>query len=148
MVHGNWKNTEIIIALEDTHHTKKFIKELILNTYLGVKMNLEMIGRYSFIAGVIIAIVTGFLGAEYNNTVVLVLVVLGIIIGFLNITEKEIYNFLIAAIALLLTGAANLGVLPVVGQYLGPILTNISTLIAPAVVIVALKAVYTLGKEK
>lgn len=111
-------------------------------------MNLETIGRYSFILGVIIAILVAFAGVEYAESITMLLVILGIIIGFLNITEKEVYNFLIAAIALLLTGAAGLGELLVVGEYLGPILTNISTLIAPAVVIVALKAVYSLGKER
>ena len=111
-------------------------------------MGLETVGRYSFIVGVLLAIVTAFLGAEYSEAVAIILVILGIIIGFLNITEKEVYNFLIAAIALLLTGAAGLDRLPAVGQYIGPILTNISTLVAPAAVIVALKAVYALGKER
>lgn len=111
-------------------------------------MELEQIGHWSFILGVVIAIVTGLLGTAYADTVALFLVVLGIIIGFLNITEKEVYNFLVAAIALLLTGAAGLSTLPVVGQYIGPILTNISTFVAPAAVIVALKAVYSLGKRR
>ena len=111
-------------------------------------MELEQIGHWSFILGVIIAIIAGLpiLGTEYAGTIAMILVVLGIIIGFLNISAKEVYNFLIAAIALLLTGAAGLDVLPVVGEYIGPILSNISTFVAPAAVIVALKAVYQLGK--
>lgn len=117
-------------------------------------MDLETIGHYSFIIGVIIAILAGILGAAgfidagMEGTLAIILVVLGIIIGFLNITEKEVYNFLIAAVALLVTGAASLELLPVIGVYLGPILTNIATLIAPAVIIVALKAVIDLGKKK
>ena len=112
-------------------------------------MELEQIGHWSFILGVIIAIVAGLpiLGVEYAETIVMILVILGVIIGFLNISEKEVYNFLIAAIALLLTGAAGLENLPAVGTYIGPILTNIATFVAPAAVIVALKAVYELGKR-
>lgn len=110
-------------------------------------MELEQIGHWSFILGVIIAILAGLLGAAYAETVAMLLVVLGIIIGFLNISEKEVYNFLIAAIALLLTGAAGLETLPVIGTFIGPILTNIATFVAPAAVIVALKAVYELGKR-
>ncbi len=109
-------------------------------------MDLGELGHWSFIAGVILAILAGLLGAAYADMVAMVLVVLGLIVGFLNISEKEVSDFLIAAIALLLTGAAGLEALPVVGMYLGPILTNIATFVAPAVVIVALKAVYELGK--
>jgi len=111
-------------------------------------MKLEQIGHWSFIMGVIMAIVAGLAGAVYAEAAALLLVVLGIIVGFLNITQKEVYNFLIAAIALLLTGAAGLEKLPAIGSYIGPILTNISTFVAPAAVIVALKAVFELGKRR
>ena len=111
-------------------------------------MKLEQIGHWSFILGVIIAIVAGLTGAAYVEAAALLLVVLGIIVGFLNISERETTSFLVAAIALLLTGAAGLENLPTIGSFLGPILTNISTFVAPAAVIVALKAVYELGKRK
>ena len=111
-------------------------------------MKLEEIGHWSFILGVIIAIVAGLplLGTAYAETIVMLLVIIGVNVGFLNISEKEVYNFLIAAMALLLTGAAGLGTLPLIGTYIGPILLNIATFVAPAAVIVALKAVYELGK--
>lgn len=109
-------------------------------------MDLGQLGHWSFIGGVLLAIVAGLLGATYADTVAMILVVLGVVVGFLNISEKEVSSFLIAAIALLLTGAAGLETLPAIGSYLGPILTNIATFVAPAVVIVALKAVYELGK--
>jgi hypothetical protein len=111
-------------------------------------MDLGELGHWSFIAGVLLAILAGLLGTALisADTVAMILVVLGVVVGFLNISEKEVSSFLIAAIALLLTGAAGLETLLVVGPYLGPILTNIATFVAPAVVIVALKAVYELGK--
>jgi hypothetical protein len=110
-------------------------------------MDLQTIGHWSFILGVVIAILAGFAGAAYAETVAILLVVLGVIVGFLNIAEKEAPNFLIAAIALLLAGAAGLEKLPAVGSYLGPMLINIATFVAPAAVIVALKAVWELGKK-
>jgi hypothetical protein len=111
-------------------------------------MELEKIGHWSFILGVVIAIVAGLLGTAYAETVALLLVVLGVLVGFLNISEKEMMSFLVAVVALLLTGAAGLEKLPAVGPFLGPILTNISTFVAPAAVIVALKAIYELEKKK
>jgi hypothetical protein len=111
-------------------------------------MKMETIGKWAFILGVLIAIVAGLAGTTYASTVAMVLVILGVIVGLLNISEKEVYNFLIAAIALMMTGAAGLENLPAIGSMLGPILTNIATFVAPAAVIVALKAVYDLGKKK
>jgi hypothetical protein len=108
-------------------------------------MDMAEIGHWSFIIGVLIAIIAAFVGS--SDTIAMLLVALGAIVGFLNISEKEVYNFLIAAIALLGIGAAGLSGLPAIGSYLGPIVSNIATFVAPAAVIVALKAVYDLGKK-
>jgi len=117
------------------------------------KMDMETIGQWSFIVGVLLAILVGLLGVvgmipvAWLQWTPVLLVVLGILVGFLNISDKEVYDFLIAAIALMLSGAAGLDVLPTVGGIIAPILMNISTFVAPAAVIVALKAVYQLGKN-
>lgn len=109
------------------------------------------IGHWAFIAGVLIAVlaaVAGLLGIMLDaGTVAMLLLILGVIVGFLNITEKEMTGFLVAAVALILSGAANLGALPVVGPLIGPIVSNIAAFVAPAAVIVALKAVIDLGKK-
>ncbi len=114
-------------------------------------MKMNKLGHWSFILGVAIAIVAGLatgLAGFQNEWIATILVILGVVVGFLNISEKEISSFLIAAIALLVAGAAGLGSLPVIGpSILGPILVNIATFVAPAAVIVALKAVYSLGKK-
>ena len=112
------------------------------------KMSMETIGQWAFLIGVAIAILVGIFGTTYIQWTGLILILLGIIVGLLNISEREVYDFLIAAIALMLTGAAGLETLPQVGVYIGPVLRNIATFVAPAAVIVALKAVYELGKEK
>jgi hypothetical protein len=81
------------------------------------------------------------------DTTALILVVLGLIVGFINIGVKETHDFLVAVIALLLAGTAGLGNLPAIGTYIGAILTNITTFVAPAAVIVALKAVWELARK-
>ncbi len=111
-------------------------------------MNMEKIGQWSFLIGIAIAVLFGIFGTAYAGYVGIILIILGLIVGILNISDREVYDFLIAAIALMLTGAAGLETLPQVGVYIGPILRNIATFVAPAAVIVALKAVYELGKEK
>ncbi len=74
-------------------------------------------------------------------------VILGVVIGLLNVKDKEITNFLIAVIALLAVGAVQWSVIPVVGRYLAPIFGGIATLMAPAAIIVAIKSVWNIAKE-
>ncbi|MBS3176366.1 hypothetical protein J4457_03955 [Candidatus Woesearchaeota archaeon] len=108
----------------------------------------KKIGHYSFIVGVIIAIVAGLFPEAIGQTALLLLV-LGLIVGFLNVTTKETTSFLIAAIALLVSGAAsNFGVIAWIGMgtIVDAILINITNFVAPAAVVVALKAVFSLAE--
>src|SRR3989344_3293368 len=114
------------------------------------------IGQWAFIIGVLLAIVVGVfatnLSASTQGTLSLVLVLLGLVVGFLNISEKETTPFLVAAAALMLTATSvdtlqsiNLGVN--LGSYLAGIVTQIAVFVAPAAVIVALKAINSLAKD-
>jgi len=95
------------------------------------------LGWWAFAVGLILAVIFGYSG---NVGLSWLLVLLGLVVGFLNITEKEATTFLVASIALMsATGAANLTVL---WGPLGGILGGVITFIAPAAVVVAIKAVY------
>ncbi len=100
----------------------------------------DLIGRWAFIIGLVISILFGFIPTA--NWVPPVLAILGIIVGFLNITEKETKGFLLASIGLLVAGTAALGVLPAVGTILKDILTNIIFFIAAAVLVVSLRSLF------
>jgi len=109
------------------------------------------LGSYAFIIGVILAIILGLFGAyipEYVEWITYLMIILGLIVGFLNIAEKQAFDFLIAAIALLAVGGAGLELLPTIGMYIGGILTQIAVFVAPAAVIVALKAIWDLAYKK
>jgi len=107
------------------------------------KMDKDQIGSWAFLLGILIAIVTAFVTLTW---VPVVLVLLGLLVGFLNLGDKQIQSFLIASIAFLVAGTANLSAIPSIGTYLEAMLTNIGHLVAPAVVVVALKAIYDFGK--
>ncbi len=116
---------------------------------MATKKNEDMskLGEWSFIAGLVLAVLVGVLpSVSAVLPVSLLLVVLGILVGFINIGAKETHGFLLATVALLVAGAAGLQVLPVVGGYVQAILQNIVSFVAPASVIVALKAVLEHGK--
>jgi hypothetical protein len=111
----------------------------------------KQIGAYAFIVGVILAIILGLFGTyipEYVEYITYLMIILGVIVGFLNIGEKQAFNFLIAAIALLAVGGAGLEMLPTIGNIIGGILTQIAVFVAPAAVIIALKAIWGLGYKK
>ena len=109
------------------------------------------IGELSFLAGFIIALVVGLVAA--TNYVIPVevtylLILLGLIVGFLNITQREVVPFLLAVIALLALGAAGLETLPVVGAPLGAVFKYIQVFVAPAALIVALNVIVELARAK
>jgi len=106
------------------------------------------IGSWSFIIGLIIALIVGFFG-QASGTIVTVLVILGLIVGFLNVAEKEVQGFLIASIALLLAGGTGnlMSSVPAVGDYLSQILTNFAIFVAPAAIVVAVKELIELARD-
>jgi hypothetical protein len=116
-------------------------------------MNTGKLGEYAFLACVIIAVIAGLVaGAGLLTTtavwVTLVLVVLGVVVGFLNISEKETTAFLIAAIALTVANNAAAWItIPVISTYIIGVLGFIAAFVAPAAVIVAIKAVWSLAKK-
>jgi hypothetical protein len=107
---------------------------------------LGFIGFWAFIIGLILAVVAGLLWPG-NSTIIVVLIILGIIIGLLNITAKEFMLFLLATIALVVVGNvfAPLTALSL-GEKLGNILSYIAILVAPAAIIAAIKALWAVGK--
>ena len=113
------------------------------------------IGQWAFIIGIILAIVVGVFSASlvtWAGNLTLLLVILGLIVGFLNISEKETTPFLVASAALMLTATSvdtlntiDLGVS--LGKYLAGIVSQIAVFVAPAAVVVALKAIQSLAKD-
>ena len=105
-------------------------------------MNLTRIGRWAFLGGIALAILAGF--AAVPNLAVF-LFVLGLIVGFLNIKEKESTRFLVAVITLLLVGVVSLEfgkLTPVVT----PILNSFIAFVSAAGLVVAIKQVLATGQ--
>lgn len=103
------------------------------------KVNLATVGKWAFIVGLIIAGIAGlFFEAAW---VVWVLVLLGVVVGLLNITAEEVEHFLLAAIAFLLSATA-LGAIPFIGGRLDNILGYVAAFVSGAVIVVALQALF------
>ncbi len=105
----------------------------------------SFVGSWAFLIGVILALVLGALGT-LSNTMVWLLVLLGLVIGFLNITEKEVKPFLTAGTVLVLVSFLGSGIMQKVA-ILGNILDALLVLFVPATIIVALRSVFTMAKH-
>ena len=114
------------------------------------KKDLNKVGKWAFIVGVLLSVIAGLLpGLFGESTTAFLLVVLGIIVGFLNVQEKEVFNFLIAAIAMMVINPVALEAIKLfgIGEVLSSIVTHISIFVGPAALVVALKAVFDLAKD-
>lgn len=111
-------------------------------------MSQSKMGRWAFIIGLIIAVLLGFVTFSYAT---LILVILGLIVGFLNVSEKEATSYLIAVIALMIVGIAGLQALSVLGSlytWIQTVLTSFIIFVAASAVIVAIKELLDMGKSE
>jgi hypothetical protein len=103
-----------------------------------------MLGRWAFLIGVVLSVVFGlFTGWSWLPVL---LVVLGLIVGFLNIEGKEVSQFMMAGTVLVLMGYFGGQTLTSI-SYLASIFNNLLTLFVPATVVVAVKSVFLLARD-
>ncbi len=107
------------------------------------------IGLGAFLVGLVLAIIAGFVARD-NGTIILILVILGIIVGLLNISAKEIGTLLLAAIALIVLGGTSFGALDDLinglGSGLDGLVKYLASFMAPAAVISAIRALWSVAR--
>ena len=105
------------------------------------------VGKWAFIVGVLLAVLTGFFTISYIG---LIMFLLGLVVGFLNISDKEIHDYLVAVIALLVIGVSAFQSLDtlsnVLGSWMETVITNFIAFVAASGLVVAIKAILQLGK--
>lgn len=139
-------------------------------------MEMQEIARWAFIIFIVVAVVAGLvLGysaydsyvltptdppanwaeniATNDGYVLFAMLILGVIIGLTSITRKEVTAFLIATIALLVASASNVWaglwyLHPLLFFWASAILSYIVAFAAPAAVLIAIKSVLVMAKEK
>ena len=139
-------------------------------------MEIQEIARWAYIIFIVVAVLAGLIlgysayasyvltptdpptnWAEKIKTndgyVLFAMLILGIVVGLTSITRKEVTPFLISTIALLVASAANVwaGVWylhPLLFFWASAILSYIVAFAAPAAVIISIKSVLVMAKEK
>lgn len=120
-----------------------------------VKSRENLLGAYAFLVGVILAVGFGL----FNRSLELAgglfysaLVIIGLIVGFMNVGDKNSSIFLMASVSLVIVGA--LGAEPLkyialnnyVVTSLRNVLGSLLVLFVPATIVVALKTVFSVSK--
>ncbi|MEM2478685.1 MAG: hypothetical protein QXE64_01995 [Candidatus Pacearchaeota archaeon] len=103
----------------------------------------NLVGSWAFLIGVILAVIFAFL-PKYLG-IVWTLVVIGVIVGLLNIAVSEVQPFLLSGVALVIVAALGSQYFAI-SSWLGRLLENILNLFVPATIIVALRNLWVLGK--
>ena len=105
---------------------------------------MDKIGKWAFIVGFVLSVVAGLLVAEV--WMYWVMLVLGLVVGFLNVTAEVSQSFLLSAIALMLSATSVLAI-PYIGEGVTSVVANLVAFIAPAVLVVALKSLFETAKD-
>lgn len=124
------------------------------------KEMLSKAGAWAFLIGIIIAIIAGIfwnylLSKDIQGYVSGFLAIIGLIVGIIaffglgTITKEEVPNFLIAALVLVGIGAtASLfGGVPLINKLFEGVATTIAVFIAPAAGLLAIRAIWDIGKD-
>jgi hypothetical protein len=107
------------------------------------------IGMAAFSVGIVLAIIYGVISRD-NASVTLALVILGIVVGLLNITRKEMALLLLISVALIVVGKASFSSLNDLVDGLGTsfngIVSYLAVFMAPAAVVTAIRAIWAVGR--
>jgi len=118
---------------------------------MAKKNNNNMIGSWAFTIGVIVALLLGILSSWFSpdaqQWLAVALVVIGIVVGLLNISGDETHQFLITAAILVFVSGSGANALALVWMPLASAFQHLMILFVPATVVVAIKAVFALARD-
>jgi hypothetical protein len=111
----------------------------------------NMLGGWAFFIGVLLAIVAGILSAlgrmDITGTVAMsVFVIIGVIVGLLNVSSKESNSFLFSGLVLIVASTFGMSVMVMV-PFLSALLISLLAIFVPATIVVAIKNVFSIAKN-
>lgn len=105
-------------------------------------VELTQIGHWAFLIGIALAVVAAFIQIP---ALLAILFILGLVVGFLNVKEKESSAFLIAVIALLGVGVAGIQLKPL-SPAVDVIIDNFIAFVSASGLVVAIKQILTIER--
>lgn len=120
------------------------------------KLNIKKLGHYIFTLGVVLVILFTLADpTKLSVTNAIYLLIIGLIVGLIDVPKKEANSFIIAAIAIIVASLAKFEQITYqlpsmsysIGLYIKGLLLNASVFLSLAMLIVALKIIYRVYKE-
>ena len=107
----------------------------------------NLLGSWAFLIGVILAVVLGFgFEGDFKETITLTLILIGVVVGFFNVADREVSPFLMSGAVLVVVSSLGGEVFSDL-VYFNGILQALLILFVPATIIVAVKNVFSLAKH-
>ncbi len=106
----------------------------------------NLIGSWAFLIGVVLAVILGAVG-EIDRTILTVLMLIGLIVGLLNIADEEVSPFLIAGAILIIAAEFGGRSLQAAPDAINGIFQALLAIFVPATIIVAIKHVFNLARK-
>lgn len=107
------------------------------------------VGVWSYVVGLVLAVLVGLIAGLQAQWAVITLVVLGVVVGLLNIGDTEVREFLLATVAFVISGIALAGVFASFGwQWLVNLMNAIIVFTAPGALVVSFRALYNVARDK
>lgn len=107
--------------------------------------SMDVLGKWAFLVGVLLAVVLGVLG-PVTGTWAMILVGIGLVVGLLNVADREVVPFLMSGAVLIIASALGGNLMSNV-PYVGSVLDALLAIFVPATVIVAVKNVFGLARN-
>ena len=119
-----------------------------------VKSRENLLGAYAFLVGVVLAVGFGLFNESLESAGGMfysALVIIGLVVGFMNVGDKNSSIFLMASVSLVVVGALGMEPLKYIASNnyvvtsLRNVLGSLLVLFVPATIVVALKTVFSVS---
>jgi len=121
----------------------------------GNNLSLSQYGSIVFIVGIVLTVIGALVPIEGSTSLRILFgtfVLIGLLIGFLNVTNSESVPFLVATLVIVLLLGPFLGsfvqVLGIQTGFLQKFYSNLIALIVPAALVVAIRAIIMTAKDE
>ena len=120
-----------------------------------VKSKENLVGAYAFLIGVVLAGIFGLFNESLESAGGLfysTLVLIGLIVGVMNTSDRDSMTFLLASLSLVIVGSLGMEPLKYIAtnnyvvSSLRNVLGSLLLLFVPATIVVALKSVFAMAK--
>ena len=123
---------------------------------MAIRSRENVVGAWAFLIGIVLALLGGVLSSifGYWNPIVLgLLMVLGLVVGFIGVAPNDVQKFLTAAVSLVIVSyAGSAGVRNIeflewqIGNVVSSTLGALLVLLVPATVVVAIRSLFSVSQ--